>query len=555
MGESNFFAYWPGDETPLEKYNNAAYIKELLYQGDNPEEGVTFDTYLDFRRDYLEAAGAFLNGSYEETILGDLWDEEELKDFVSRLFAVSREQYERLLFLREQAAERTRGAFCVIGVAATSMTDEGLITFEDRYPNVGTYSVISNMILSGEFLDDAPAWLSLALALVLALALAFLIKRLPTGRSVLAGLAAMVFTAAAPLVFFIFTRRYIPAVVPFATVGLTFLSLTGINFFITIREKSFLRSAFSRYLAPEVINQIIDDPSKLNLGGEKREMTAIFTDIQSFSSISEALQNEYAGDGPKVLVNLLNLYLTEMSNIVLANGGTIDKYEVDAIIAFFGAPIWTEKHAALACRSAIQMKKREKELVKDIMSPDGDFCVALGKLIETGVIRKDRPLYTRLGVNSGDMVVGNMGTPNKMDYTVMGNAVNLASRLERVNKYYQTGGILISEYTKEKISSAFLYRTLDRVRVVGIKTPLRLYELLGFAGEAGSEQLESAAAWEKALDSFEKRDFKTAVMLFSSLTERCGDDRTAEFYRSRCVQFLEVPPPPDWDGVNNISEK
>jgi adenylate cyclase len=306
-----------------------------------------------------------------------------------------------------------------------------------------------------------------------------------------------------------------------------------------------------------VIEQIIADPSNLNLGGEKRDMTAIFTDIQRFSSISEALQNEYAGEGPKALVNLLNLYLTEMSNIVLANGGTIDKYEGDAIIAFFGAPIWTADHASLACRSAVQMKKREKELVKSIMNPGGDFYVPLSRLIEQGVIRKERPLYTRFGINSGDMVVGNMGTPGKMDYTIMGNAVNLAARLEGVNKQYDTGGILISEYTKDKIGGEFVFRGLSRVRVVGINTPFRLYELLALRSDVSPETLDMTAAWEKAFKAYENREFLEAKNAFAAIARKDENDGAARLYLGRCERYIAAPPPAGtWnDGVDNLTEK
>jgi adenylate cyclase len=286
-------------------------------------------------------------------------------------------------------------------------------------------------------------------------------------------------------------------------------------------------------------------------------MTAIFTDIQRFSSIAEALQNEYAGDGPKALVNLLNLYLTEMSDIVLANGGTIDKYEGDAIIAFFGAPIWTEKHAALACLSAIEMKKREKEMVKDIMNPESGFYSPLSKLIDKGVIRKARPLYTRMGINSGDMVVGNMGTPGKMDYTIMGNAVNLAARLEGVNKQYDTFGILISEYTRDKIGGEFAVRSLSRIRAVGINTPVRLYELLGLKSEAPEELLNMLDAWEKGMAAYENQEFTGAEKIFTAILEKDQTDGVAKLYRKRCKRYAAAPPSAKtWDGgVDNLTEK
>jgi class 3 adenylate cyclase/CheY-like chemotaxis protein len=263
-----------------------------------------------------------------------------------------------------------------------------------------------------------------------------------------------------------------------------------------------LRDAFSRYLSPVVVNEIIQDPSKLTLGGEKREMTVIFTDIQGFTTISEQLE-------PVRLVSLLNLYLSEMSNIITKNLGTIDKYVGDAIIAFFGAPLRQEDHAALACRSALQIKEAEKTLNR--------------KIVEKHL--SPLPLFTRIGINTGPMVVGNMGSENKLNYTVMGSAVNLAARLEGVNKLYRTGGILISEYTRNGIGDEFICRSLDRVRVVGLSSPVRIYEVTGFREGASAADIEQAAAWEEAIELFEKRQYEGAEKIFSSLA---GADNSAD---------------------------
>jgi adenylate cyclase len=531
MADSNIFGYWPGDETPLDAYNNANYIREVLYQGEDNDQGVTFDTYLEYRARYLETADAFLSGPYEDYIQADI-DDEETRQWLGELFAASRDQFGQLLEIRDQVRAKTAGTISIIGVDATSMTDLGLTTFQENFPNVGLYAAISNMILAGEFLDDAPRPVSFIVALLISLVLALIIKRLDVSRSVFAGIIALAVTAAALTIFFIITKRYVGMTVPFVSAALTFLTLTGINFFTTLREKSFLRSAFSRYLAPQVIEQIIADPSKLNLGGEKREMTAIFTDIRGFSTISEKLD-------PADLVNLLNLYLTEMSNIVLENRGTIDKYEGDAIIAFFGAPIHMAEHAALACKTAIAMKKAESQLNEKIKAEN----------------LSPAPIFTRIGINTGDMVVGNMGTPNKMDYTVMGNAVNLAARLEGVNKQYNTGGILISEYTRAKIGNEFILRSLDRVRVVGINTPLRLYELLENRGAAAPALLEKTTAWEKAVALYEGGNFAEAAAGFTAIAGKDAGDLTARLYLDRCEAYLKTPPPPEWDGVNNLTQK
>jgi class 3 adenylate cyclase/CheY-like chemotaxis protein len=293
-----------------------------------------------------------------------------------------------------------------------------------------------------------------------------------------------------------------------------------------------LQNAFSRYLSPVVVNEIIQDPSKLNLGGEKREMTAVFTDIQGFTTISEQLE-------PARLVSLLNLYLSTMSNIITENLGTIDKYVGDAIIAFFGAPLRQENHAALACRSALQIKEAEKALNRRIAEE------RLSPL----------PLFTRIGINTGPMVVGNMGSENKLNYTITGNAVNLAARLEGANKQYPTGGILISEYTKHAIGDEFLCRSLDRVRVVGISSPLGLYEITGFREKASAAEIDRLGIWEKAVELFEKRQFRKAEGIFSSLAAGSAEDGMAKTYLDRCRNFIADPPPDNWDGVNNLSRK
>ena len=190
------------------------------------------------------------------------------------------------------------------------------------------------------------------------------------------------------------------------------------------------------------------------------------------------------------------------------------------------------------------MKAAERELNKTVMEE---------KLSPT-------PLFTRIGINTGEMVVGNMGAENKMDYTIMGNAVNLAARLEGVNKQYHTGGILISEYTREKLGDYFLIRRLDRVRVVGINTPLRLYELLAINDEQlsmgnGKVSRDEIERWEEAIDLYEKRNFNGALELFKSIMEKNPDDKVAELYAGRCEKYETNPPPDNWDAVNNLTEK
>jgi len=526
MNDSGFFIYWDNGKNPWEHYLEAEEIKNSALA----ENSAADAQWLAARGNFFLSCEDFLSGDYEDIILADVEDA-ETADFVRELFDACRGQFNRMTEIRKNTSV-LQNSFCVIGSDATSMTDNGLITFQENYPNVGTYAVAANMMLANEFLSDTPMFIPAIIALLYSLLIGFLLSRLDTYLSIITGVSGLLLLSGVFAVFFMISKIYIGFAVPLAATSLTFISMMVIKFLTASREKAFLHSAFSRYLAPEVITELINDPDKLNLGGEKREMTAIFTDIQGFSTISEKLD-------PVHLVQLLNRYLTTMSNIIMENLGTIDKYEGDAIIAFFGAPIFRENHSALACRSALAMKFAEKELNKIVLEEN----------------LSPSPIFTRIGINTGEMVVGNMGAENKMDYTIMGNAVNLAARLEGVNKQYHTGGILISEYTREKLGDEFLLRRLDRVRVVGINTPLRLYELLAVMETATGAEQNNVEQWEKAIDLYEQRQFKEAGKIFASLKERNPNDKVAELYAERCVKYETAPPPEQWDAVNNLTEK
>ncbi|MDR1278275.1 MAG: adenylate/guanylate cyclase domain-containing protein, partial [Treponema sp.] len=477
-----------------------------------------FETYVSRRREAFALTGEFIAAAYEEKIpvlLDRLKTEypdqaeilEEDEEYILTHLEYLGIVYDNIGEIEESLGE-LEGKFCILGRTDTGTTDIGVNPFWGEYINVGTHAVVLDTILSQSFITPLDSrWSALATLLLVPLLIILISRYKRVGLRYGLGLGSALL-----LVFASFALFYVKGIF-FGPLGL-FIALTiatlvreFITFMSSEQEKQFIRSAFSRYLAPEVINQLLLDPSKLNLGGEKREMTVLFTDIQGFSSISEKLD-------PAAVVNLLNIYLTEMSDIILENNGTIDKYEGDAIIAFFGAPVYVEKHAILACRTAVKMKRAERKLNTKIMEE---------KLSPT-------TLFTRLGINTGDMVVGNMGTTKKMDYTVMGNAVNLAARLEGVNKQYQTGGILISEYTRQKLGDEFILRHLDRVRVVGINTPLRLYEVLESRDEAGQELRDMAAIWNEAVEAYENREFEAAYTIFSTLLMQNSRDMTAKLY-------------------------
>ncbi|MCG2830652.1 MAG: adenylate/guanylate cyclase domain-containing protein, partial [Desulfobacteraceae bacterium] len=273
----------------------------------------------------------------------------------------------------------------------------------------------------------------------------------------------------------------------------------------------------------------IDSPEKLVLGGEQRVITAFFSDVQGFTSISESLT-------PHELVELLNEFLTEMTDIILNNEGTVDKFEGDAIIAFFGAPNYLENQAEVACKSCVEMQKRLAELRtkwKELNKPE---------------------LKMRIGLCTGSAVVGNMGSKNRMDYTMMGDTVNTAARLEGVNKIY---GIytLISETTYESGGKGFLTREIDSIKVVGKKEPVSIYELIGFSDDNNEKMQKITGLYSKGLNAYRNRNWEKAVEFFKDVLEVAPDDGPSITMLARCKEFILNPPEKDWDGSFSMKTK
>ncbi len=237
------------------------------------------------------------------------------------------------------------------------------------------------------------------------------------------------------------------------------------------KQKRFIRSAFRHYLSPDVIQRIMDDPDQLNLGGELRELTIFFSDLEGFTTISEGLE-------PQELTQLLNEYLTDMTDIILESGGTLDKYEGDAIIAFWNAPVDQPDHAQRGCRASVLCQRKLSERRAEFEERFG------------------ATLRMRIGLNSGPVIVGNMGSNQRFDYTVLGDAANLAARLEGANKVFGSY-LMISDATLEAVGGTMLSRELGDLRVVGRKQPVKVHELEGFAGEAEPPHWEN---YRQALD-------------------------------------------------------
>jgi adenylate cyclase len=239
---------------------------------------------------------------------------------------------------------------------------------------------------------------------------------------------------------------------PLFTIALVYIGLVVVYYRTEEKSRKWITSVFGKYVSPVVIDTLIKNPDKLNLGGEKRNITIFFSDIRGFTPISEKLQ-------PEELVHLLNEYLTEMTSIIMDGQGLVDKYMGDAIMAFWGAPIEQPNHAELACESSLKMVDKLRELQK--------------KWKKEGIPSFD----IGIGLNSGEAIVGNMGSKSRFDYTAMGDNVNIASRLEGLNKKYDTN-IIISENTYKLVKDKFKTKKIDTVKVKGKEKSIIIYELL-----------------------------------------------------------------------------
>jgi len=296
------------------------------------------------------------------------------------------------------------------------------------------------------------------------------------------------------------------------------------------RQRLLIKSMFSTYVSPSVVDELVANPEKLALGGKREELTVLFSDIEGFTTMSQGMQ-------PEEIVALLNEYLSGMSAVIFRHVGTLDKYEGDAVMAFWGAPVPQADHALRACRAALEMQEAATRLN--------------AQWKESG-----RPqLRTRIGINTGTMVVGNLGGEGKFDYTVIGDSVNLASRLEGANKEYKTR-IMASERTYEAVREEILGRQIDRMAVVGRSQPVVTYELLGLRGAPDAAVLEEfVKVYSVGLAAYFNRDWPSSLAHFDSALQLRPDDGPARIHRERVRHYIQNPPPPEWDGVFILHSK
>lgn len=532
------------DERSRSVIQTADAAAETLITARARGDAALFDEYRQLRQAFVALAGGVLRGNTEERILADLESlvaddaPEAVREQIAGVradvvetFAATRGIYEEVERLREFLDESIPGSFALVGYTATSTIDLGVTPFDESFPNLGLHAAVISMFTSDEFLSRSPWWVSWIAALVWMAVVVFVVERAQGGRALVVALAGVVTPAIVVMLVFRFSRHFVPLISLMAPATIMAVAVLARDYLSALRDRQVIRQTFEHYLAPEVISELVEHPDRLGVGGREEDLTAMFTDIVGFSRVSEIL-------GTAEVVSLLNEYLTEMSDVVTAHRGTIDKYEGDAIMAFFGAPVPDAGHAESACRAAIRMKK-----VEDLLND---------RLVRTGA--SPQPLVTRIGVNSGSMIVGNLGTTRRLNYTVMGPAVNLASRLEGVNKTYGTA-ICISETTRNALPEGFLLRRMDRVRVKGIDDPVRLYQLIGYAEEATAPMRESLELFSRGLEAFEAWQWDDALARFETVLRIYADDGPARLFADRCRRFLTEPPRDTWDGVVALTQK
>lgn len=422
-------------------------------------------------------------------------------------------------------ASELEGKIVLVGATAAATHDMHTTPYGPLVPGVEVHATIIENIISQDYVEQ-PRWvwfLDVAIILISGLLLGIVslfFRAYGTAVWLLAGVGGYLF-----LDFYLFSTKglWIHTVFPVLSQMWIYFAITLYRFAFEEKERRFIKSAFSQYLSPTVVNQLVENPQLLKLGGERKVITAFFSDVAGFSSISEQLQAEE-------LVDLLNLYLTDMTEIILRHEGTVDKYEGDAIIAFFGAPISYQDHATRTCLSAIEMQER------------------LAQLREGWKQEGKHELFMRIGINTGQVVVGNMGSVNRMDYTMMGDSVNLAARLEGVNKQYQTQ-TMISEFTYEMAKQDIEAREVDSIRVVGKSEPVKIYELLGRKGEIPEHLGSILPHFHEGLNHYKNRKWEEGIDCFEKALNLYEDDGPSLTYFERCINFQTYPPPPDWDGV------
>lgn len=426
--------------------------------------------------------------------------------------------------------EKLAGKIVLVGTSAAGLKDLRATPVGEVYPGVEVHANMIAGALDGT-IKHRPQYvigLNLLIVLILGALSAFIMPKLSPMRATVLFLLLVATIVVINLTFWQFAHVVVPAATALAAVALIYVMNMSLGFFVESRTKRQFAQLFGQYVPPELVDEMAKNPESYTMDGRKEELTVLFSDVRGFTTISEGLQ-------PEQLAALMNEYLGAMTKVIRHNRGTLDKYIGDAIMAFWGAPVSDPDHAFHATLTALEMQVGMKALNVE--------------LLEKGWPE----LKIGVGVNTGNMTVGDMGSPVRKAYTVMGDAVNLGSRLEGITKQYGVG-ILVGEETYVKVKDRFVFRELDRVRVKGKAEPVGIYEPLGVAGAVDASTMDTLAKWNDALAAYRAQDWNRADLLLASLHGADGH-YLYELYQQRIEHCREHPPGAGWDGVTTFETK
>lgn len=416
-----------------------------------------------------------------------------------------------------------RDKYIIIGATAAGLLDLKTNPFTKILPGMEIWATTLSNLLNHDFIRFTPSWIDFLIALIIIFLVFYFVTHFSAKNGNLLLFLLLVAILGINYLFWMKSRILLNLIITLLAFMLSYLLIVTISYLLEGKSKREIRRIFTRYLHPDVIRKLEDNPDQVQLGGEEIKATVLYTDIYNFTTISESKT-------PKKLVEELNEYFQKLTGLVLEHGGLLDKYTGDGIMALFGAPIARDDHALMACRAAIAHKHLRESLrqKQNRTSPE------------------ELHINTRTGINSGPLVAGNIGSDKRMDYTAIGDTVNLAARLEGVNKIYKTKTI-ISENTFTLVKDHFICRELDFLRVKGKTQPTRIYELIDdIDAEVDHNELE---IYQKALQLYRDGNFQEAADTFKLL-----EDSAAKVMLDRC-QYLIKNPPEQWDGILTLEVK
>jgi adenylate cyclase len=434
------------------------------------------------------------------------------------------------VFFDKVPVETLKGRIALVGTSAPGLVDLRATPVGNVYPGVEIHANLIAGMLDGS-LKQRPAYVlgaEVILLLVFGVLLAVLVPRLSPLRATLLFVGAV--AAVTALNFAAWTQADIA--LPLASSLLMMIALFALNmsygYFVESRSKRQFTELFGQYVPPELVDEMARDPAKYSMEGKNEVLTVLFTDIRGFTTISEGLD-------PRALAALLNEFLTAMSLVIRSHRGTLDKYMGDAIMAFWGAPVSDPQHASQAVAAALAMQAE------------------LPKLNDRFRARGWQPIQVGIGVNTGSMSVGDMGSRLRKAYTVMGDPVNLASRLEGLTKQYGVG-VIVGQATKEAVRD-MVFRELGRVRVKGKGEPVAIFEPLGRESEVGKERLEELRLWNQGLKAYRAQNWDQAELILFNLKRLYPDTPLYSYYSERVARYRAGPPGAGWDGVDAFESK